>query len=81
MVKPVDMPADNQGLRQMLHDKIEHLNTVDLSVLGQVALRLEAEHAAAALDQAFDDDRKAGKLDPQRVQKILTEVRKDLPYR
>ena len=81
MVKPVDLPADSQGLKQMLHSKIEQLSTPDLSILSRVALRLEAERAADELDEAFDDDRKAGKLDNHRVQKILTEIRKEHPYR
>jgi hypothetical protein len=81
MVKPVELPADNQSLKEMLHNKIEHLDSSDLSILNRVALQLEAERTADALDAAFDEDRKAGKLSGERVRKIISEVRKEHPYR
>lgn len=81
MVKPVDLPSDRQGLKQMLHTTIEHLNASELSILNRVALRLEAERVADELDAAFDEDRKAGKLTNERIQNIIAEVRKNHPYR
>jgi hypothetical protein len=40
-----------------------------------VVLQLEAEELAHELDAAFDQDRSEGRLDDERVGKILSEVR------
>jgi len=80
MLKPAELPADQEGLRRVLHDKIEHLGPCQLSLLARVALQLEAEGLLAALDAGFDSDRAAGRFEPRRVQEVIAQVRREHPY-
>jgi hypothetical protein len=75
MVKPLEMPSDSQSLKKALHERIERLNETKLSLLNRIVLQLEAEELAKELDEAFDDDRRAGRLASKRVQEILSRVR------
>lgn len=75
MTKPVEMPTDTQSLKQVLHARIEQLEERELSLLNRVALQLEAEELAQHLDLAFDADRRAGRLNRERVAEIISEVR------
>lgn len=75
MTKPVGMPTDSQGLKQALHERIEQLKERELSLLHRVALHLGAEELAHELDEAFDADRRAGRLTRERVEQVLSEVR------
>ena len=81
MVKPMEMPADERSLKQVLHEKIDQLSADRLSLLNRVLLQLEAEELAQSLDAAFDEDRKAGKLTSERIQQILSQVRAEHSYR
>ena len=80
MVKPLEMPADEQSLKEALHTRIEQLGADRLSLLNRVLLQLEAEELAQSLDAAFDEDRKAGKLSSERVQRVLSQVRAECSY-
>jgi hypothetical protein len=80
MVKPAEAPADAQSLKKTLHERIEQLSGEKLSLVNRVLLQLEAEDLANSLDDAFDEDRKAGKLAPDRIQKILSEIRAEHRY-
>jgi hypothetical protein len=73
--------VDEQSLKKVLHAKIELLNGETLSLVNRVLLQLEGENLAHSLDEAFDEDRRAGKLDEARVQQILSQIRKEHPYR
>ena len=75
MTKPAEMPTESQGLKQTLHERIEHLKERELSLLNRVALQLEAEELAHDLDLAFDEDRRAGRLTRERVEQRIGEVR------
>ncbi|HEV2393591.1 MAG TPA: hypothetical protein VG146_14660 [Verrucomicrobiae bacterium] len=81
MVKPMDIPSDAPSLKKVLHERIEQLSVSKLSLLNRVLLQLEAEELAANLDEAFDADRKAGKLSNERIQGIIAQVRAEHPYR
>lgn len=81
MTKPVEMPTDSQSLRRVLHERIEHLKDRDVSLLNRVALQLEAEELARDLDVAFDEDRRAGRLNRASVERIISEVRAKHGYR
>jgi hypothetical protein len=81
MVKPVETVSDSQSLRKLLHEKIERLDAGQLSLLNRVLLQLEVEDLAERLDTEFDLDRKAGKLSPDRIQKVLSLVRQEHNYR
>jgi hypothetical protein len=80
MVKPLDMPADREKLKQLLHEKIELLDAQKLSLLSNVMLQLEAEELVQKLDSDFDQDRRKGRLDNQRIQKVISEVRSEHKY-
>ena len=80
MVKPLEMPADEQSLKEALHARIEQLGADRLSLLNRVLLHLAAEELAQSLDAAFDEDRKAGKLSSERVQRVLSQVRAECSY-
>ena len=75
------MPSDSQSLKRLLHDKIEQLDGVKLSLLNRVILQLEAEELAESLDAAFDQDREEGKLTDERVQQVLAQVRSEHRYK
>ena len=80
MTKPLDMATDSQSLKQALHERIEHLKERELSLLNRVALQLEAEDLAHDLDEAFEEDRRAGRLSRERVEQMVAEVRAKHPY-
>ena len=80
MVKPMEMPSDAPSLKKALHEKIERMSEGELTFLNRVLLQLEADELAATLDAAFDEDRKAGKLDSDRVQQVISDVRARHPY-
>ena len=75
MTKPLEMPTDSQSLKRVLHERIEHLKERELSLLNRLALQLEAEELAHDLDEAFDEDRRAGRLTRERVERTIAEVR------
>lgn len=79
MLKAAELPADQEGLRRVLHERIERLGAAHLSLLARVALQLEAEGLLAALDAGFDADRAAGRLEPSRVHEVIAQVRREFP--
>jgi FixJ family two-component response regulator len=75
MTKPATLPTDSESLKRSLHDRIEQLKERELALLNRVALQLEAEELARDLDEAFDADRRAGRLTRERVEQVIAEVR------
>jgi hypothetical protein len=69
-------PAD---LRPMLHAEIDRLCDEDVALLHRVALQLELEEVSARLDEGFNADRAAGKL--ERLPAIIREARAALRIR
>ena len=80
MVKPIATPEDSQSLRKVLHERIEQLDASKLSLLNRVMLQLEAEELASNLDAEFDQDRREGKITPERVQQVISQIRAEHPY-
>ena len=80
MTKPSAAPADTQGLKKLLHEKIDQLEPSKLSLINRIMMQLEAEELAANLDAGFDDDRRKGKLTTERVEEIISKVRAEHPY-
>jgi len=79
MVKPVPISADSNTLKKLLHEKIEESDEGKLSLLHRLVLQLEAEELAESLGKSFDEDRKTGKLNEERFQKVLAQVRAQRP--
>jgi len=51
-----------EQLKPMLHEKIEHMDAGQLSLLNRVVLQIEAEELADRLNDAFDSDHEQGKF-------------------
>jgi uncharacterized protein YpiB (UPF0302 family) len=51
-----------EKLKPLLHDKIDHMNSRQLSLLNRVLLQVEAEELADRLNEAFDRDRDEGRF-------------------
>ena len=66
-------PIEPEKLKPLLHEKIEHMNGSQLSLLNQVLLQVEAEELADRLGQAFDQDSEQGKL--RRLTELVKEYR------
>jgi hypothetical protein len=79
MSKSAAMPVNPEELRPLVHEDVDRLEAEDLAVLHRVALQLELERVSARLDEGFDADREAGKLD--RLPKIIREARAALRER
>jgi hypothetical protein len=78
-MKPVlqAMPVEAEKLKPVLHDKIERMDSLHLSLLNRVLLQLEAEELAQRLSEGFDKDHEQGLLRriPQLVQQFRDEHR------
>jgi hypothetical protein len=81
MVKPSEIPVDDEGLRKTLHEKIEQLNQPDLGLLNKVLMQLEVDRLAAELDAAFEQDRREGKLTKEKIEQAIAEHRARHPYK
>jgi hypothetical protein len=79
-MKPVlqPMPIEPEKLKPALHDKIERMDGVHLSLLNRVLLQLEAEELAARLGEGFDKDHEQGLL--QRIPELVKQFRDEHRY-
>jgi hypothetical protein len=70
-VKPAlqPMPIDLEKLKPALHDKIERMDGLQLSLLNRVLLQLEAEEFAGRLSAGFDNDHENGLF--QRIPELV----------
>ena len=75
IVKPAlqPMPIEPEKLKPILHDKIERMDDLHLSLLNRVLLQLEAEELAARLSEGFDKDHEQGVL--RRIPELVKEFR------
>ena len=80
MVKPNEMVVDERCLKKTLHEKIEQMQAEDLSLLNRIVTQLEVEQLAGGLDQAFDRDRREGKLSREKIQQAIAQHRSKHPY-
>ena len=80
MTKPVEMPTDVASLRRRLHEDIERMNGVRLTLLERIVRQLEIEGLANELDSAFDEDRRQGLLTSEKIQQVINQVRAEHPY-
>ena len=58
-----NVPTDPKELRPLLHAGADRLRDENLLVLHHVALELELDEVTERLNEGFDADRAAGKLD------------------
>jgi hypothetical protein len=79
-VKPISQPRpiEPEELKPALHDKIERMDSLHLSVLNRVLLQLEAEELAGRLGEVFDKDYEQGLL--RRIPELVKEFRSERPY-
>ena len=68
-----NVPTDPNELRPLLHAEVDRLRDENLLVLHRVALELELDEVTERLNEGFDADRAAGKLD--RVPEIIRAAR------
>jgi hypothetical protein len=66
-----------EELKPALHDKIERMDRLQLSVLNRVLLQLEAEELAGRLGKGFDKDDEQGLL--RRIPELVKEFRNQRP--
>ena len=80
LVKPAlqPMPIEPEKLKPVLHDKIERMDGLHLSLLNRVMLQLEAEELAARLSDSFDQDQEKNLL--QRIPELVKAFREAHPY-
>ena len=71
-------PGEVEKLKPLLHEKIEHMNGSQLSLLNQVILQVEAEELADRLNEGFDRDREQGKL--RRAAELVKQFRAEHRY-
>jgi hypothetical protein len=79
-VKPVlqPMPIEPEKLKPALHDKIERMDGLHLSLLNRVLLQMEAEDLAGRLSEGFDKDFEQGLL--RRIPELVKEFRDEHHY-
>jgi len=79
-VKPISQPRpiEPEELKPALHDKIERMDSLHLSILNRVLLQLEAEELAGRLGEGFDKDYEQGLL--RRIPELVKEFRNERPY-
>jgi tRNA A37 N6-isopentenylltransferase MiaA len=71
-------PVEPEKLKPVLHDKIERMDGLHLSVLNRVLLQLEAEELAGRLNESFDKDFEQGLL--RRVPELVKQFRDECRY-
>ena len=71
-------PIEPETLKPLLHEKIEHMNGHQLSLLNRVLLQVEAEELADRLNEAFDQDREQVKL--RRICELVKQFRAEHRY-
>ena len=79
-MKPLLQPMaiDPEKLKPALHEKIERMDGLQLSLLNRVLLQLEAEELAGRLGEGFDKDYEQGLLG--RIPALVREFRDEHPY-
>jgi len=79
-VKPELQPrqVDSEKLKPVLHDKIERMDGLHLSVLNRVMLQLEAEELAGRLGESFGNDFEQGLL--RRIPELVKQFRDQHSY-
>ena len=80
MVRPIANPNDEQDLRQVLHAKLDQLSAPRLSELSRIVRQWELEELGQKLDEAFDQDRREGKLSDEKISDAIAEHRAQHPY-
>jgi len=75
---PQPMPVDPEKLKPLLHEKIEHMNGQQLSLLNRVLLQVEAEEIADRLNDAFDKDPEKDKA--RHISKLVRQFRAEHRY-
>ena len=66
-------PIEPDKLKPLLHDKIEHMNGRQLSLLNRVLLQVEAEELADRLGESFDKDLE--KDGSRRIVELVKQIR------
>ena len=79
-VKPVlqPTPIELEKLKPALHDKIERMDGLHLSVLNRVLLQMKAEELAGRLSKGFDKDYEQGLL--RRIPELVKQFRDEHRY-
>jgi len=79
-VKPISQPKpiEPEKLKPALHDKIERMDGLHLSMLNRVPLQLEAEELAGHLGEGFDKDYERGLQ--RRIPELAKKFRDEHPY-
>ena len=77
-IAPQSAPVEPEKLKPLLHEKIEHMNGPQLSLLNQVLLQVETEELADRLNEAFDKDCEQSKL--RRIAELVKEFRAEHRY-
>jgi hypothetical protein len=79
-MKPVlqATPIEAEKLKPALHDKIERMDGLHLSLLNRVLLQLEAEELAGRLSAGFDKDYEQGLL--RRIPELVKQFRDEHRY-
>lgn len=72
-------PVDPDGLRPLLHERIDQWAAEDLLLLHRVMLELERDRLVVELDAEFDRDRESGRL--AKLPQIIREARAALALR
>ena len=72
------MPVEPEKLKPALHDKIERMDGLHLSLLNRVLLQLEAEEFAGRLSEGFDEDYEQGLL--RRIPELVKQFRDEHRY-
>jgi hypothetical protein len=67
------LPPDPVQIRPLLHAEIDRLGDENLMLMHRIAMELELEEVTARLNEGFDADRAAGKL--ERLPEIIREAR------
>ncbi len=81
IVKPVlqTVSIDPEKLKPVLHDKIERMDGLHLSLLNRVLLQLEAEELAGRIGDGFDKDGEEGLR--RRIPELVKEFRDEHRYK
>jgi hypothetical protein len=72
------MPIEPEKLKPALHDKIERMDGLHLSLLNRVLLQLEAEELAGRLGVGFDKDHEQGLQ--RRIPELVKQFRDEHRY-
>lgn len=81
MTKPVAMPTDQESLKQALHERVNRMeDQARLELLLRIASQLETEALADQIARDFDEERAAGRLSPDAVQRTIDDFRARHPY-